>query len=90
MPTFKLTQGEIIEILDKLSLEAYDNLQAALESKVCEVLSTEKWLDIWEGGNWKIEMTLSFEPVKELQDEDGDAMIDYVKQINKDIREGKV
>jgi hypothetical protein len=35
--------------------------------KVCAVLSEKKWLEIWESGNYKIEMSLTFNEIKELQ-----------------------
>ena len=69
MPTFKLTQGEIQEVLDAVHPDAYDKLQGALERKVCTVLAERKWLDIWEGGDWNIEMTLKFELIKEEEND---------------------
>jgi hypothetical protein len=67
MIKFTLNQGEITEILDLLNGDAYDKLQSALEMKVCAVLSEKKWLEIWESGNYKIEMSLTFNEIKELQ-----------------------
>ena len=69
MPKFTLNQGEITAILDSLNGNAYDKLQGALEMKVCEVLSEKKWLEIWESGNYKIEMSITFNEIKELQNE---------------------
>jgi len=69
MPTFKLTQSEIIGILDELHPDAYDKLQGALEHKVCQLIAEKKWLEIWESGDWCIEMMLKFSPLEELQDE---------------------
>lgn len=68
MPKFTLNQSEMIEILDPLHQHAYDKLQGALERKICKVLSEEKWSEIWEDGNWNIELTISFDNIKELQD----------------------
>ena len=67
MPKFTLNQGEITEILDPLNGNAYDKLQGALEMKICAVLAEKKWLEIWESGNYKIEMSLTFNEIKELQ-----------------------
>jgi hypothetical protein len=67
MPKFTLNQGEMTEILDFFSYEAYDKLQSALEIKICEVLSEKKWLEIWESGGYKIEMSITFNEIKELQ-----------------------
>lgn len=69
MPKFTLSQGEITAILDNFICDGYDELQSALEMKVCAVLSEKKWLEIWESGNYKIEMSLTFNEIKELQDE---------------------
>lgn len=68
MPKFTLNQGEMIEILDPLNQRAYDRLQGALEKKICEVLSEKKWLEIWEDGNWNVEMSITFKDIQELQD----------------------
>jgi hypothetical protein len=69
MPKFTLNQGEITAILDDRIGDGYDHLQGALEMKVCEVLSEKKWLEIWENGNYKIEMSITLPEIKELQDE---------------------
>jgi hypothetical protein len=66
MPKFTLNQGEMIEILDPLDQKAYDKLQGALERKICEVLSENKWLEIWEEGDWNIEMSITFNNIEEL------------------------
>lgn len=68
MPKFTLNQGEMTEILDPLNQRAYDRLQGALERKICEVLSEKKWLEIWEEGDWNIEMSITINTPKELQD----------------------
>lgn len=67
MPKFKLTAGEMIEILDPLGSKPWDELQSALEGKILEVISEKKWLEIWESGKWNIELTISFDDIKELQ-----------------------
>lgn len=67
MPKFTLSQGEITAILDKFTCDGYDKLQSALEMKICEVLSEKKWLEIWESGSYKIEMSITFNEIKELQ-----------------------
>ena len=69
MPKFTLNQGEITAILDNFICDGYDELQAALEMKICAVLSEKKWLEIWESGNYKIEMSITFNEIKELQNE---------------------
>jgi hypothetical protein len=67
MPKFTLNQGEMQEILDPLNQRAYDRLQGALEKKICEVLSEKKWLEVWEEGDWNIEMSITFNNIEELQ-----------------------
>ena len=67
MPKFTLSQGEMVAVLDPLNGDAYDKLQSALEMKICEVLSEKKWLEIWESGSYKIEMSIFFNEIKELQ-----------------------
>lgn len=62
----KLTAGEMMEVLDDLHKDAYDKLQGALERKVLEVLAEKKWVEIWDTGNWSIELTLEFNTPKEL------------------------
>ena len=62
----KLTAGEMMEVLDDLHKDAYDKLQGALERKVLEILAEKKWVEIWDTGNWSIEMTLEFNTPKEL------------------------
>jgi uncharacterized protein YfbU (UPF0304 family) len=66
MNKFTLNQGEMMEILDPLNQNAYDKLQGAIEQKICEVLSEKKWLEIWEEGDWKIELSITFNNIKEL------------------------
>ena len=66
MPKFTLNQGEMIEILDPLNQNAYDKLQGAIEKKICKVLSENKWLEIWEEGDWNIEMSITFNNIEEL------------------------
>jgi hypothetical protein len=66
MPKFSINQGEMQEILDPLHQFAYDKLQGAIEKKICKVLAEEKWLEIWEEGNWNIELSITFNNVKEL------------------------
>ena len=66
MPKFTLNQGEMIEILDPLNQQSYDRLQGALEKKICKVLSENKWLEIWEEGDWNIEMSITFNNIEEL------------------------
>jgi hypothetical protein len=66
MPKFTLNQGEMMEILEPLNQNAYDKLQGAIEKKICEVLSENKWLEIWEDGNWNIEMSITFNNIEEL------------------------
>lgn len=63
----KLNAGEMIEILDDLHKDAYDKLQSALEQKVLGILTEKKWLEIWEAGEWSVEMTLEFKLPEELQ-----------------------
>jgi hypothetical protein len=67
MPKFTLNQGEITAILDDFICDAYDSLQSALEMKVCEVLSEKKWLEIWESGSYKMELSITFNEIEELQ-----------------------
>ena len=67
MPKFKLTSEEMIKILDPIGSEPWDELQSALEGKVLEVISEKKWLEIWESGRWNIELTISFDNIKELE-----------------------
>ena len=66
MPKFTLNQGEMMEILDPLNQNAYDKLQGAIEKKICEVLAEKKWLEIWEEGNWNIELSITFNNIEEL------------------------
>ena len=68
MATFRLGATEIMEILDQVHPDAYDKFQSALESKVLDVLSEKKWLDIWESGEWQIGASISFDLPKELLD----------------------
>ena len=67
MLKFTLNQGEMIEILDPLHQRAYDLLQGGLERKICNVLAESKWLEIWEEGDWNIEMSITFNSPKELE-----------------------
>ena len=67
MPKFKLSESEILEILDKLHPNAYDKLQNSLEAKILKVLSEEKWLDIWQSGECNIELSITFNEIKELE-----------------------
>lgn len=57
---FKLSMHEMMQILDPLNQNAYDNLQSALEQKICNTMSEEKWLAVWESGEWDIEMVVTF------------------------------
>lgn len=68
MPKFKLTAGEMIEILDPIGSEPWDELQSALEKKVLEVISEKKWLEIWESGRWNIELNINFNLPDELKE----------------------
>jgi hypothetical protein len=61
MATVSLNMYEIIEILDPLNQNAYDKLQSKLEEKLCKLISEDKWLEIWDSGNWSIDMTLNIE-----------------------------
>ncbi len=58
MKTFNLNMYEMMEILDKLNQNAYDKLQSALEEKICKNMTEEQWLEIWESGDWEIEMSI--------------------------------
>lgn len=64
MIKFKLSVPEIIEILDPLNQNAYDKLQGALEQKILNLISEKKWLEIWESGDWEIELSLNFDSSK--------------------------
>lgn len=54
-----LNMYEMMEILDKLNQNAYDKLQSALEQKLCKTIHEDDWLQIWESGNWDVEMVLN-------------------------------
>ena len=68
MPKFSLSSGEMLEVLDKLNENAYDKLVNAIEEKICKVLSEKKWIEIWEDGDFKIEMSITFPKIEELKD----------------------
>ena len=61
MPKFTLNMYEIMNILDPINQNAYDKLQSALEHKICKTMYTKEWLDIWDTGEWNIEMSITFE-----------------------------
>jgi hypothetical protein len=67
MCKFSINAQEMMEELDKICPNSYDKLQAALESKVLSVLSEKKWLEIWESGNFSIELSINFDLPKELK-----------------------
>jgi len=69
MLKFILNQGEMMEILDPLHQNAYDKLQGALEKKVCTLLPESKWLEIWEAGDWNIEVSLTVNTPLEFRNE---------------------
>jgi hypothetical protein len=60
MPKFTLNMYEMMEILDPINQNAYDKLQSALEQKICKAMTEDKWLSVWNGGEWEIEMTINF------------------------------
>lgn len=70
MPKFSLSSGEMMAILDKpLHISnAYDHLINAIEAKICDVISEKKWLEIWTDGDFKIEMSITFNEIEELKD----------------------
>jgi len=70
MPKFTLSVGEMTDVLDDKYTNAYDELQGALEIKILNVLSEKIWLEIWETGNFKIEMSITFPEIKELKEEE--------------------
>lgn len=53
-----LDMYEMQDILDEIHQNAYDKLQSVLEKKICKLITEEKWLEIWEEGDWEINMTL--------------------------------
>jgi hypothetical protein len=61
MPKFTLSMYEMMEVLDPLNQDAYDKLQSALEQKICKAIPEAEWLAIWEGSEWNIEMSITFE-----------------------------
>ena len=70
MPKFSLSSGEMMAILDKpLHISnAYDQLVSHLEKKVLTIISEKKWIEIWESGDFKIEMSITFNEIEELKD----------------------
>lgn len=58
MPKFTLNMYEMMEVLDPINQNAYDKLQSALEAKICKAMPEDKWLSIWESGDWDIEITI--------------------------------
>lgn len=69
MPKFTLSMYEMMEILDPINQNAYDKLQSALEQKICKTMPTNEWLDIWDTSEWNIELSISFDNIKELNNE---------------------
>ena len=61
MIKFKLNMYEMIEILDPINQNAYDKLQSALENKICQAMPEQNWIDIWQNGDWEIEMSINLE-----------------------------
>jgi hypothetical protein len=69
MPKFTLSAGEMTDVLDDKYANAYDNLWGTLEGKILEVLSEKRWLEIWHSGDYKIEMSITFNEIEELRDD---------------------
>jgi len=67
MPKFSLGENEITAVLDSLNINAYDKLHSALEAKILKVLAEEKWLEIWQSGECNIELSITFNEIKELK-----------------------
>jgi hypothetical protein len=68
MTKFSLSSGEMLEVLDKLNGNAYDKLVNAIEEKICKVLPEKKWIEMWEDGDFKIEMSITIPEIEELKD----------------------
>jgi hypothetical protein len=67
MPKFTLNQMEMVDVLDAKYPNSYDELWGVLQGKILDVLSEKKWLEIWEKGNYKMELSITFNEIKELQ-----------------------